>query len=253
MGEKSNSESIEIIQLDKIQEYVEKLLNEQTAEIIKAFNKVDEERQCDDIQKLKSQLDQAEKQYAQLERKVDSLQEQNEKLAAALKEERSNARKKTDDWEQEKEKLISKIDEYENKYACIDKVYSCYIELPEKIKRRITNIFANGNLYSIIVAVSDWKGIEGIWGFTKRRIIEDENEGIAELISLFEAAFHMFTLTGGNEKYELITPKVGERYDSDRHSIKGIKTDGIIKEVLLSGIYDSVSNKTMLKAVVQIQ
>ena len=39
MGEKSNSESIEIIQLDK--EYVEKLLNEQTAEIIKAFNKVD--------------------------------------------------------------------------------------------------------------------------------------------------------------------------------------------------------------------
>lgn len=251
MGEKSNSESIEIIQLDK--EYVEKLLNEQTAEIIKAFNKVDKERQCNDIQKLKGQLSQAEEQYAQLETKVDSFQKQNEELAAALEEESSNARKKIDDLKQEKEKLISQIEEYENKYACIDKVYNCYIELPEKIKRRITNIFANGNLYSIIVAVSDWKGIEGIWGFTKRRIIEDENEGIAELISLFEAAFHMFTLIDGNKKYELISPKVGERYDSDRHSIKGIKTDGIIKEVLLSGIYDSVSNKTMLKAVVQIQ
>lgn len=178
---------------------------------------------------------------------------ENEKLKCEIIEERKKADRELRVEKEEKKQALNKLKEYQDKFACISSAYTHYEKLPASIKQRVGNIFVRDNIYSFIVAVSDWKSIEGLWSFTKRRIIEDEKEGLSELVALFADSFTLFSLIDGSGRYELIRPVIGERFDSDKHSIKGLKTDGQIAEVLLNGIYDSATNKAVFKAVVQIQ
>ena len=63
----------------------------------------------------------------------------------------------------------------------------------------------------------------------------------------------MYQLFAGNEKYQAIRPDIGSKFDSDLHSIKGIRTDGVISNVLLVGIYDMGAKKVIFKAVVKVR
>lgn len=201
----------------------------------------------------KGDCDRILQQKLDCERELALQKKQNEQIMTSITEIRNKAEEDLQSEKVEKAIVIRKLEEYEKKYECINRAFSNYMSLPEGVKQRMGNIFVRENVYSFIVAVSEWNNIEGIWSFIKRRIIEGEDEGLRGLVALFEDAFSFFCLVEGEEKYELINPEVGERFDSDKHSIKGIKTDGQIEEVLLSGIYDSTAKKTVFKAVVKIQ
>lgn len=288
MDEKAKNAIMDILKSDEMRAYFEELLREQTTKIISSLNAAEEKRLYDEIQELKNHLSQEKEMHSgskakiqelemsnrhlqtllndksidcesalhqkkEIENKIAFCKMQNEQLVTSLAEEKRKAEEERHSLEEENKIAFSKLKEYEEKFACINSVYTNYCSLPESVKQRMSNIFVRDNIYSLIVAVSDWNSIEGIWSFTKRRIIEDEIEGLAELVALFMSSFSLFTLIEGSGRYELINPVIGERFDSDRHSIKGIKTDGRIEDVLLCGIYDSVTKKTVFKAVVQIQ
>lgn len=281
---KQKSEILDMFKLDDIHKYFEKLLRDQTNEIIDVIHEVGSVRSSEIMQELEEKLSKAQdknssleskvkelentrehykklfddkklecksiiKQKTEVEKKIISMSKEMEKLESELREVSNQILREKN----EKEFALSKRDEYEKKYKKIDDAYFIYQSLPESVKQRMSNIFGNGNVYSFIVAVSDWNNIEGIWGFIKRRIIENEEEGLAELVKLFLVAFELFCMIDESSKYELIRPIVGEYFDSDKQSIKGIKTDGQIEKVLLDGVYDLTTKKAVFKAVVQVQ
>lgn len=287
MGEKVKTVIIDMMKSDEMRAFYKEVLQEQTEEIVSAINSVDEKRMQADVEELRNQLSQEKQlysdikqknselilqnenlqstltektkefeslseQYGELEKKVSTLEIQNDQLLHTLEDKKASIEKCRIIWEEEKRRMSEELDCFERRFSRINSLCKHYNSLPISVKQRISNIFSNDNVYSMIVAVSDWNSIEGLWGFTKRRIIEDEVEGLCELVNLFTESFYLYSMIEGNGRYELISPNAGERFDSDKHSIKGIKTDGAIEKVLLSGIYDSVSKKTVFKAVVQI-
>lgn len=277
MDEKNKNVVMDMIKSEEMRSYFLELLHEQTEEIISAINSVDAKRVQGDVSKLETQLSQKIEEHneqkqnlqtlldeknaeikkfserqAKMEKKNSELIIKNEELKCYLSEERANSKKSQLALEEEKSQLLEKLKEYESNFSVLYHLHDTYKLLPSNIKQRISNIFTNDNVYSMIVTVSDWNNIEGLWGFTKRRIIEDEQEGLEEVVNLFIESFNLFSIIEGSGRYKLINPSVGDRFDSDKHSIKGIKTDGKIEKVLLSGIYDAASKKTVFKAVVQI-
>lgn len=255
MGEKAKNTIMEILKSDDMRKYLEEILQNQTTEIISSFHALEETRLNEELQTLKTMLSEEQKKEKEhleklydekkadceriLQQKLDFENQlavqtkKNEQLMTSITELRNRIEGELQSEKAEKAVVTSKLEEYEKKYGCINRAFYNYLSLPEGIKQRMGNIFVRENVYSFIVAVSEWDNIEGIWSFTKRRIIEDEGEGLSELIALFVDAFALFNLIKCDGRYELINPEVGERFDFDRHSIKGIKTDGIIEEVLL--------------------
>lgn len=272
---------------EEMREYFQELLKKQTTEIVSSINYADKKKEQQEILDLREKISQEKETRVELERKISELAKENsdlknvleanafemkkcleykgklekenselviqkEQLATSLIDEQKKLEKIQSTLEAEKQKISEELKNYEDRFSLIYNLYKVYCSLPINIKQRICNIFADDNIYSMIVAVSKWDSIEGLWGFTKRRIIEDENEGLSELVDLFIKSFKLYSVIDGSGRYELITPCVGDRFDSDKYSIKGIKTDGVVEKVLLRGIYDSISKKIIFKAVVQI-
>ena len=46
--------------------------------------------------------------------------------------------------------------------------------MSDNIKQRICNIFGNNNIYDFIKALNNWKTIDGLWNFAKKRLIEED-------------------------------------------------------------------------------
>ena len=211
---------------DKIQVKYDKL--------VESCNILDEKLSManEKIEQLKKQIVDLEKKNAETEQKAQcSIQKQQESISSCQE----------------------KLSRYEVRYSNIDEAFSVYLSLTDVVKQRLKNIFKAENLYAFLAAISEWENIEGVWSFSKRRLIEDEYNDAEKLIFLFRFLFKAYSQLSDGCPYELISPAIGDKFDSDKHSIKGIKTDGQISEVLLDGIYDVASKKTMYKAVVNVQ
>lgn len=291
MSVKTKKSILEIIKSDEMTAYLEEILSHQTEDIKKIITAEGEERllrelneaktallnKTDDKRKLEKELEDLKTSSAydrqRLQEQFHSIQELKEKyeeniqLSETLKQEKIEIYQEMeylkesleksvgllDRERQEKAEILIQKDAYEKRYLKIDQAYKAYQNLKITARQRIEHIFGYGNLYSFIAAAGDWNTIEGIWSFTKRRIIEEEKDGLMELVLLFEQIFEIYRLFAGNEKYEAIRPDIGSRFDSDLHSIKGIRTDGVISDVLLEGIYDTDEKKVIFKAVVKVQ
>ena len=244
MNEKLKNNIIEILKSEEAKKYFEDILRDQTDRIVNEIQIQFKNTENDDLQNIKMILDEEINRNKKLKQEITDITSDIE-----------NNKKEIQDVLKKNAELVLKLEEKEKYIYQIEHNYTNSLNnnLPDNIRMRMSNIFKKNNIYNFIVALSDWNNIEGIWGFVKRRIIEDECEALTDLIKLFLLGFSIYTLAEEKEKYILIQPKEGERYNSDEQSIKGIKTDGIIERVLLDGVFDLNSNKVLLKAVVELR
>ena len=143
--------------------------------------------------------------------------------------------------------------DYESKFKDILNAYSLYYELSDEIKMRLKNIFGLNNIRCFIAATTEWNNVEGLWNFAKRRIVENEIDDAKGLVYLFRFLFQQYIQNVNNNGLELITPSIGERYDSDKHTILGVKTDGVVSKVLIDGIYNKSDNKVVFRSLINVQ
>ena len=244
---------------DQIQDLGEKFKREQTknSDLEQQIQTVKQDKLDVDLQlqSVTTEKENAIKKLEDYENKNARLNYEIQDLGEKFKREQT----KNSDLEQqiravttEKENAIIKLEDYENKFSIINMAYSNYKNLPENLKQRLCNIFKKDNICSFINAVSDWDTIEGLWDFTKKRIIDNETIGLDELIGLSVNSFSLYSQSDASGKYELFCPTIGEPYDSDKHDQRDYKTNGVIQEVLLKGIVDN-TKKVVRKAYVKIQ
>ena len=286
MEETLKKEVIDLIKSEEMRAYFEELISRQTEEIRKSSKSASEYRETN---QLKEELMQEKSRNSALEYQIKELKISNThyiQLFEEKKKENDIEREKVKRFEsqlnsiereketkeieyRENERIykeqIQKVEEeklvleeknraYENKYSAIESASLAYQNLSENMKSRISNVFKDGNMYAMIVAAGDWGNITGIWNYVKRRIIEEEEKiDVDNLKKIFRFVFDAYSAINPNCKYKLISPEVGEKFDSDLQSIKGTKTDGRIEEVLLEGIFDENSRKVIEKALVKVQ
>ncbi len=280
--------SYEFLKSEEIYGYFQELLDAQTKEILAQLNHQQNDYNNEKLMKVEEKCRQEMNKRVQIEKEKESLQvllnRENERRLFMEKEleiERQKSEqlqlkcnrineemnsmeisqmKIVEQYEERVQQISSAMDnlqklfqKYEGRYRSIDEAYDRYEEISPQIKNRLGNIFRTDSIYEFIVACSEWRNVEGVWHFIKRRIVEKELTDTDNLIFLFEFMIQAYNAQGNEKKYELITPNIGDRFDSDRHTIIGIKTDGFISEVRLSGIMSSDSGKVIQKALIEIQ
>lgn len=286
MEEALKKEVIDLIKSEEMRVYFEELISRQTEEIRKSSKAVNDYNQTN---QLKQELIQEKSKNSALEQQIKELKKMNTHYMQLLEEKQNECeveRKKAKSFEiqlnsierenetkeieyRENERIyreqIQKVEEeklvleeknriYVDKYSAIESASLAYQNLSENMKSRISNVFKDGNMYAMIVAAGDWGNITGIWNYVKRRIIEEEGKmDVNNLKKIFRFVFEAYSEINPNCEYKLISPEVGEKFDSDLQSIKGTKTDGRIEEVLLEGIFAENSRKVIEKALVKVQ
>ena len=219
--------------------------------------------------KYKGECNQERDRGARLEEECKGLKKECEKLQNLLKEEREkvvltnnalrNVQQKYDQMEEdfdraraERDSIGKSLASYEARYKSIDEAYNKYEKLSKDARGRLRNVFKTDSIYGFLVACTDWRNVEGLWNFARRHIVEKETTDTEELISIFEFMLQSYNLQGCDKKYELLVPAIGDKFDSDRHTIIGIRTDGFVSKVRLPGIVDLGSARVMQKALIEI-
>ncbi|MDE7313352.1 MAG: hypothetical protein K2N87_17310 [Eubacterium sp.] len=169
-----------------------------------------------------------------------------------IQEQYQNVQKQLKVQQMQIEKLQNELTEYKEQYQAINQARKQYEGLSESIKDRIRNIFQNGSVYGITAACADWRNIEGLWEFTRRRIVEGEGEDVDQLVGLFYFLLDGYNARETTPKYERIQPQPGEKFDSDRHTILGIQTDGYVSGLKLPGIREVESKNILYKALITV-
>lgn len=252
----------ELLQSKELHEYFQKMLDEQIQILLERMADQQNKYGMEEVERLKEEYDQEKKKRIELEaeqkERQDALTKENEKRRAA-EEDLKTVTEKIEQLQADFDKLkiekedIEKIcSAYEKKYGKIDEAYNIYVRLSQEAKNRLKNVFKIDSIYGFIAASADWKNVEGLWNFAKRHIVEKETADTEEIISLFEFLLQAYNLQGSEKRYELLIPAIGDKFDSDRHTIVGIKTDGFVSKVRLSGIIDLDSAKVIQKALIEV-
>lgn len=212
------------------------------------------------VDDLEQKIKMLEDENADLEKKLDNkvqqaeaLEQKNRQLEMQMREMFDNQNNEIQWLKEKADQTDKKLRSYEEKYQDMEAAYGCYMELSQDAKNRLCNIFESSSIYGIVAACSDWRNIEGLWDFAKRRIIEKEKKDADSLVSLFEFLFYAYNLKGNERKYELIRPMLGEKFDSDEHMIIGILTDGFVADVKLPGIRDIKSKRVLQRACIEVR
>lgn len=182
---------------------------------------------------------------SQLENEKTSIEEQSEVQITEIKDKLNRmltAKSECD----ERLKILNE------KYGDIDKAIENYHNLSAETQGRLHNIIKDDSVYSIIGASADWRNIEGIWEFAKRRVVEKEYEDAELLGEIFEFLLKAYNAQYRRSKYDLIKPAIGDKFDSDIHSIIGIQTDGFVRMIHLSGIINVENTKVVQKALIEV-
>lgn len=258
MNEKTKKAITEVLQSREMKKYFDDFFEHQTEEIKKMLlDTRTEEQNQQNLEELRDELLHKQDTIQILQEKIDKLEKENLNYEEKMKnhdmvvQNCEDFKLQLEASESEKEKILMRKKEYDDRYQKIEAAYEAYQSLPEDMKQRTCAIFGKGDLYSFIKASVEWHNIEGIWEFTKRRIIEEAEEA-DRIKTLFELMFEVYYLFDDKKRYQLINPDIRLRFDSDKETIKGTKTDGIVEKVLLKGIEDVINQKILFKAIIEV-
>jgi len=273
---------IECLKDKQVQDEFRNLLDEQSQKI------TDELKQCDRCERVKdlnslrtekqifaSKLNEVENSNNELKREIQGLEQDilgyknkgfeqehlidNHRQRVQVLEQQVSAQEKCCDEKQETindlrdkvQKLESAIADYESVTGKIKLVLEKYRSVGDNTKRQLSNVFRCMNSGAIMAAGSQWQNIEGLWNYIQRKVIEGDNLDMAALTDMFIFFFNNYNEMFDTPMYELIIPRIGDRYDSDFHCILGTKTDGTISKVSLVG-YINIKTKKVNKALIEV-
>ncbi len=252
MNEKMKKMIVEIVKSDEIKDYLAEIIADNSKQIIDRISdnehrilskEIQEERNRridveNELNRMNVELNNESVKFSKLESQYNDLKEdlrlQTEKNST-LENELVEKTEKIILLDSEASKvpiLEKKVNYYTGKYGCLDTSLMLYNKLSEDTKYRLKNIFENVNIFSFILAASNWDNLDGIWNYSKRRFIEENDDEAKALADLFREMFDIHVNCNKECQYSLISPKLGDKFDSDIHGILGVKTDGIVCEVL---------------------
>lgn len=252
----------ELLQSEEVHEYFQEMLNVQTEILLKQIRCQQNVYDKVEVERLKREYDLEKNKRFELEEECRKLQdllriegEKNKFLDEELKiaaEKYDKLQVFYDSTKAEKEDMEKTMAIYESRYRELDEIYSIYERLSQETKNRLRNVFKTESIYGFITACAEWRNVEGLWNFARRHVVEKEMTDTEELICIFEFMLQVYNHQESDKKYELLLPAIGDKFDSDRHTIMGIKTDGFVSRVRLPGIVELNSAKVIQKALIEI-
>lgn len=269
---------IDLIKSDEIREYLQDMFDQQTdriSNLVATQRSSEMEQLVKECEALKEKIGNFEIEISIQNQENDILRQKNKEVSDKLEESEDSLKKLIEESKEQQSKIeiiekekkdseeqlqqriaaVSKeLEVYKNNFELASDIMCIFTTLSEDTVSRLRNVLGNGSIYDLLVKASEWRNIEVVWEYTKRRIIEqDHNDDNEKLKALMVKLIEVNQSCTNGRGIEIIVPGKGEKFDSDVHSIVGIDTDGVISKVLLFGIRDKITKKTIYKALVKVE
>ena len=148
--------------------------------------------------------------------------------------------------------LKAKLENMKQQVGEFYDIFVLYQKFSSETKEELNHLFQKDTAVGIVVSGTQWPNIESLWNYIRIKIINDSGKDTENLLKLFKKVFQLYNEAFRNPVYSLVDPRPGERFDSDRHIIMGIKTDGRIRKVRLAGFVNNRTGKVINKAIVEV-
>lgn len=200
-------------------------------------------------EKLEKKYAEAESEIKELEDKIDSLDKDKSKLQSQI----DALDKENKDVNENLNRVSAVVNKYEKlKMNKLERAYELFSSFKERTRNNLKAVFETDSFLGFISNSMQWERIAGIWEQTKRKIVNDDNEDLAELRELFLILFETYNAGYLDAPYVLINPEINSKYNSNEQLIKNQKSDGNVKEVLLEG-YIFKKNNAIHKAMIVVE
>jgi len=250
-------------------EFVEKVI-EQTD-----IKKVEDEREefKRKAETLQQEKESAENQREEFKRKAETLQQEKE----SAENQREEFKRKAETLQREKESAESQREEFKCKAETLQQEKESTESQCDDLKRQLAERFADGweiyqkflnldistrensgmrteNFEAFICRGAQMKRLEDIWGAT----LENKRAGKitdAEILwEVFAYCVRLVNAAQGDNTIEILDTQIGEGYEPNKHStnMTNSSTQGVVREIILTGYRNNISNKIVKKSNVRV-
>jgi len=172
--------------------------------------------------------------------KVDSSFKENKNLEKEINSLNNNLLQK----EQELKELKENFEE-------IIYIHNKFNNLSNDTKKAISNIFKDTSIQGFLACGLQDRNIDNLWEYIKISIINENNKDIANLIDIFNFLFSLYTKAFPYIQKQQVS--VGDKYDPTKY-IKSSNSNvsGEIKEIILYGWENTNTGKIIKESVVRV-
>ena len=131
-------------------------------------------------------------------------------------------------------------------------LYKKFLSL-EASARKDSGLYAE-NFEAFICSGAQMKRLEGIW----ESALDSKRAGKIACAEIFWEVFaycvRLVNAAQGDNIIEILNTQIGERYDTDKHSTSGTNssTQGVVREIILTGYRNNISRKIVRKSNVRV-
>ena len=226
-------------QRDKLQADLENLRNE------KATIESQRDKLQADLENLRAEKATVESQRDDLQADLNNLR--NEK--ASVEGQLATVRREKASVERQRDKLQVDLAE---RFADGWELYQKFLSL-EASARKDSGLYAE-NFEAFICSGAQMKRLEGIW----ESALDSKRAGKIACAEIFWEVFaycvRLVNAAQGDNIIEILNTQIGERYDTDKHSTSGTNssTQGVVREIILTGYRNNISRKIVRKSNVRV-
>jgi len=208
-----------------------------------------------EVESLKAEKERSEKQINDLKTQMEEYRAEKKKHdeeSLRMKEEKKNLSGEVKDLQAKNRALQEQLDA---RFSRGWELFEAYRKVSEHTRQILHNgVFTQeASFMSFICGGAQLTALDRLWDALRDCVLRGQQDDAAILWDIFEYCLELVNASRTQAKYEILSVKVGDSFDSDCHSEgPNSKAQGIVREVYLQGYRNTYSDRIMKKSIVQV-
>ena len=208
-----------------------------------------------EVESLKAEKERSEKQINDLKTQMEEYRAEKKKHdeeSLRMKEEKKNLSGEVKDLQTKNHALQEQLDA---RFSRGWELFEAYRKVSEHTRQILHNgVFTQeASFMSFICGGAQLTALDRLWDALRDCVLRGQKDDAEILWDIFEYCLELVNASRTQAKYEILSVKVGDSFDSDCHSEgPNSKAQGIVREVYLQGYRNTYSDRIMKKSIVQV-
>lgn len=239
------------VRLEKIEAAVKKQAAD-IKELQKSLQNAEQqkEKKTHDEEKLRM-----EKENQRLSGEVESLKEENQNLSGEVKDLQAKNQNLSGEVESLKKENHALQEQLDARFSRGWELFEAYRKVSEHTRQILHNgVFTQeASFMSFICGGAQLTALDRLWDALRDCVLRRQQDDVKILWDIFKYCLELVNASRTQAKYEILSVKVGDSFDSDCHSEgPNSKAQGIVRKVYLQGYRNTYSDRIMKKSIVQV-
>lgn len=240
--------------IKKLQESLQSA-NQQISDLKMQMEGRKEEQQKEKNTHDEEKLRMMEKENQRLSGEVNDLQAKNQNLSGEVKDLQAKNQNLSDEVKDLQAKNHALQEQLDARFSRGWELFEAYRKVSEHTRQILHNgVFTQeASFMSFICGGAQLTALDRLWDALRDCVLRGQQDDEEILWDIFEYCLELVNASRTQAKYEILSVKVGDSFDSDCHSEgPNSKAQGIVRKVYLQGYRNTYSDRIMKKSIVQV-